>query len=139
MVARDHTCMPIIHVQTQYLCSEPLYETELDVFWTTLRPVYSVCLQETVDAWSLGVMAFERLTGSPALSMLEGKENVRNMSQTTRHCCSMAGNLRQAHAVVVLYAFNIAASGALHASIGLTPSFTADHCCDSLGFCFLSM
>jgi hypothetical protein len=30
--------------------------------------------------WSLGVMAFELLTGKPALRMTEGKETVRSSS-----------------------------------------------------------
>lgn len=33
-------------------------------------------MQEALDAWSLGVMAFELLTGKPALRMTEGKEQV---------------------------------------------------------------
>lgn len=34
-------------------------------------------LQEALDVWSLGLMAFELLTGQPALRMREGKEAVR--------------------------------------------------------------
>jgi hypothetical protein len=33
-------------------------------------------VQEGLDAWSLGVMAFELLTGTPAFGMLENRENV---------------------------------------------------------------
>jgi serine/threonine protein kinase len=33
-------------------------------------------LQEALDAWSLGVMAFELLTGKPPLNLMEGKEKV---------------------------------------------------------------
>jgi hypothetical protein len=36
----------------------------------------AVLVQESQDAWSLGVMAFELLTGQPALRMREGKEYV---------------------------------------------------------------
>lgn len=31
-----------------------------------------------MDVWSLGVMAFELLTGKPALAMNEGKDKVRD-------------------------------------------------------------
>lgn len=34
-------------------------------------------LQEALDVWSLGVMAFELLTGTGALPMNEGSERVR--------------------------------------------------------------
>ena len=34
-------------------------------------------VQEALDVWSLGVMAFELLTGDPALLMHEGKDKVR--------------------------------------------------------------
>jgi serine/threonine protein kinase len=37
-------------------------------------------VQEALDVWSLGVMAFELLTGEPALHMIEGKDTVRNFS-----------------------------------------------------------
>lgn len=37
----------------------------------------AVHVQEAVDVWSLGVMAFELLTGEPALQMQQGKEEVR--------------------------------------------------------------
>jgi serine/threonine protein kinase len=33
-------------------------------------------VQEAVDVWSLGVMAFELLTGTRALCMLEGEDKV---------------------------------------------------------------
>jgi hypothetical protein len=33
--------------------------------------------------WSLGVMAFELLTGEPALHMTEGKDRVRSSSGLT--------------------------------------------------------
>jgi serine/threonine protein kinase len=33
-------------------------------------------VQEALDVWSLGVMAFELLTGKPALHMTEGKDTV---------------------------------------------------------------
>jgi serine/threonine protein kinase len=32
-----------------------------------------------MDVWSLGVIAFELLTGQPALNMYEGMENVRSL------------------------------------------------------------
>ena len=35
-----------------------------------------VFVQEALDVWSLGVMAFELLTGKPALRMHEGKDQV---------------------------------------------------------------
>ena len=38
-----------------------------------------LCIQEALDAWALGVMAFELLTGQPALRMNHGKEKVRNV------------------------------------------------------------
>jgi hypothetical protein len=34
-------------------------------------------VQESLDAWSLGVMAFELLTGAPAFKMNFGREKVR--------------------------------------------------------------
>lgn len=36
-------------------------------------------IQEAVDAWSLGVMAFELLTGRSAFRMVEGKEKVLSL------------------------------------------------------------
>jgi serine/threonine protein kinase len=36
-------------------------------------------MQEALDVWSLGVMAFELLTGKPALNMFEAKDNVRTL------------------------------------------------------------
>jgi hypothetical protein len=34
------------------------------------------CVQEALDAWSLGVVAFELLTGEPAVVMYEGRQKV---------------------------------------------------------------
>ena len=36
-------------------------------------------LQEAVDVWSLGVIAFELLTGQPALRMHEGKDKASTL------------------------------------------------------------
>ena len=45
--------------------------------------------QEAVDVWSGGVMAFELLTSSPAVSMLEGKDKVRYICiADTRFLCT---------------------------------------------------
>jgi serine/threonine protein kinase len=38
-----------------------------------------LAIQEALDVWSLGVMAFELLTGKPALNMFEAKDNVRTL------------------------------------------------------------
>jgi serine/threonine protein kinase len=36
-------------------------------------------VKEALDVWSLGVMAFELLTGKPALSMFEARDSVRTL------------------------------------------------------------
>jgi serine/threonine protein kinase len=37
-------------------------------------------MQEAVDVWSLGVMAFELLIGNPAFCMFGGKDKVIKLS-----------------------------------------------------------
>jgi serine/threonine protein kinase len=39
-----------------------------------------IVTREALDVWSLGVMAFELLTGEPAFKMLNGKEKARTFS-----------------------------------------------------------
>ena len=43
-------------------------------------------LQESMDVWALGVLAFELLTGHTALKVHEGKEKVRVC------CCTVMGD-----------------------------------------------
>jgi serine/threonine protein kinase len=47
-----------------------------------------VVVQESLDVWSLGVMAFELITGEPAFQIRQGKENVRK-SCNSDLCCAI--------------------------------------------------
>ena len=48
-------------------------------------------MQESVDAWSLGVMAFELLTGKPAFAMVGGKDQARiSYSNSFRVCLALS-------------------------------------------------
>ena len=47
------------------------------IFYIIFVALKFFLLQEAQDVWSLGVMAFELLTGQAAVLMLHGKERVR--------------------------------------------------------------